>query len=196
MITLATSIIDFPQFLRFIFLSFFLPFFFPPFLLHFACIGPSWRQNEEGTKRIGTDFCSCPFPWYCDCTISDELVKLAQSAVRLHVAVHPVPPLLPPSRSPSLQPLVFSIGWPVNRKRYKPRPRFWESSTPLALYSNHDNRNTDPEYGDLHQFWKISLIPRIACFHLPPPWLWKRFAILQNYNVSCSRENFGTWGIS
>lgn len=71
----------------FFFLSFF-PFFAP---IHFPCIGPSWRRNETGTKRgrIGTDFCSCPFPWYCDCAISDELVKLAQSAVRLHVAVHP-----------------------------------------------------------------------------------------------------------
>lgn len=108
----------------FFFLSFF-PFFAP---VHFPWIGPSWRRNETGTKRgrIGTDFCSCPFPWYCDCAISDELVKLAQSAVRLHVAVHPsVPPLLPLSApSSSLQPLVFFVGWPVNRKRYKPRPRF------------------------------------------------------------------------
>lgn len=136
--------------------SFFFPFFFTP--IHFPCIGPSWRRNETGTKRerIGTDFCSCPFPWYCDCAISDELVKLAQSAVRLHVA-HPS--FLHPLRLHPYNPLVFSVGWPVNRKRYKPRPRFWESSTPLALYSNHDNRNTDPGHEVLRQFWKISSIP-------------------------------------
>lgn len=103
----------------FFFLSFF-PFFAP---VHFPCIGPSWRRNETGTKRgrIGTDFCFCPFPWYCDCAISDELVKLAQSAVRLHVAVHP--PCHPSFRSVSI------LAIPCFLRRMAGEPQTIQAST-------------------------------------------------------------------
>lgn len=164
-------------------------FLFFPFLLPYTFLAsvPRGDETKQGGDRhrflllsISMVLRLCDIGWTCKtCAISREIARGRSPSV---------PPLLPLSApSPSLQSLVFFVGWPVNRKRYKPRPRFWESSTPLALYSNHDNRNTDP--GDLHHFWKISLIPlpRIARFHLLPSWFWKGFAILQNYNVSCMK---------
>ena len=93
----ATTAIDFLQLpfpSRFLlFFSFFsFLFLFPVFaVLGFAS---SRRQSENRDAHGGgvargsaTDFCSCLFPWYRGCAISDELVKLAQSTVRLHVAL-------------------------------------------------------------------------------------------------------------
>lgn len=110
----------------FFFLPFFLPFFpFLFFLLPYTFLAsvPRGDETKRGQRGRGSAPISVPvpFPWYCDCAISDELVKLAQSAVRLHVA-HPS--FLHPLRLHPYNPLVFSVGWPVNRKRYKPRPRF------------------------------------------------------------------------
>lgn len=42
------------------------------------------RTNNGWTGSFRS---SVRFAWYCDCAISDELVKLAQSAVRLHVTL-------------------------------------------------------------------------------------------------------------
>lgn len=181
---LAISPIHFSFFLFFLFCS-------RTLSLDRSLVPTKRNRDKEGENRhrflllsISMVLRLCDIGWTCKtCAISREIARGRSPSV---------PPLLPLSApSPSLQPLVFFVGWPVNRKRYKPRPRFWESSTPLALYSNHDNRNTDP--GDLHHFWKISLIPlpRIARFHLLPillpSWFWKGFAILQNYNVSCMK---------
>lgn len=93
----ATTVIDFLQLpFRSYFASFFFSFsfLFPPLAVRCSWAGlvatterKRGHTREGGERGSATDFCSCLFPWYRDCAISDELVKLVQSAVRLHVAL-------------------------------------------------------------------------------------------------------------